>query len=945
VKYSPLKFLETMAPKLPPALRLALGCSFAASVAGGEARLFVAPNGRDDGPGTRGQPFATLERARQAVRELKAAGPLTQPVEVCVYGGTYFLAQPLVFSSEDSGTEQAPIIYSAAEGETPVISGGVSLTGWRPEGNFLVTTVPAVKEGKLYFKSLFVNGRRAVRAREPDGGFYRIRGVLEPEAMGVDRQKNRRIDINRQGFVFGGDDIKPWPDVADAVVVRYAAWETSLNWIKSVDPERRRVLFAEPKGWAPGTQGHRDPRGDRYYVENIREALDEPGEWHLDRATGEVRYLPREGESAGTLEAVAGVLERLVEFRGDPAAGKTVGHIRLQGLTFAHTDWDGANTRKVPVRQAQVPLASAMIFARGAVGCTIEDCELVHGGTHGIWLEEGCRFNRVVRCQIHDLGGGGVYIGGGGDPDSKAFLKNLNERRTNEPRSHRLTATDNTVDNCFIHDLNHVFGGSIGVWLGVASHTRVTRNEICDLDYSGISVGWDWFSRSPPVGQANLIEGNHIHHLGYGELSDLAGIYTLGRQPGTVLRNNVIHDVNDYLYGGWGLYNDAGSSEFLMEKNVVYDTNDESYFQNNDSERNVVRNNILAFPGTGHVRRGLENNCIESPAFDRNIFIGRHGAPFSAKWQNPSTFRSERNVFWDTEHAPEQWIMGGYTWEQWRKRGVDAQSVAADPLFVDAAGRDFRLKPGSPALTLGFEPPDLAAVGLYGDPEWVALPKQKVFRAVHPEARPPDGRPRNRVIVSPFKDDFEATAPGETPDAAMANEYPPEGTVRVAGGAGRGGGRAVVFAEGPGVTVPHMPALVYATDWTGGEASLAFDILPALIEGGAFEFLWRDWYGKDIVPGPSVQILPNGALRAAGRILAQLPPDVWTRLRVSCRLGKDARGTFDLVVETEGRPAQTFAALPCPKGKSFYRANWIGFLCHGVGNATVHMDNVEMSCR
>lgn len=926
-------------------LIICVACLGLAGCGGGGARFHVAPGGRDDGPGTRGKPFATLERARQAVRELKAAGPLAQPVQVCVHGGTYPLTQPLVFGPEDSGTEQAPVVYAAAPGETPVLSGGVPLTGWRQQGKFLVTTVPGVKEGKLYFKSLFINGRRAVRAREPDGGFYRIRGVLEPEAAVVDRQKNRRIDINRQGFVFGGDDIKPWPDVADAVVVRYAAWETSLNWIKSVDADRRRVLFTEPKGWAPGTQGHRDPRGDRYFVENIREALDEPGEWHLDRATGEVRYLPREGESADTLEAVAGVVERLVEFRGDPAAGRTVGHIHLKGLVFAHTDWDGANTRNVPVRQAQVPLASAMIFARGAVGCVFENCELAHGGTHGIWLEEGCRSNRVVRCQIHDLGGGGLYIGGGGDPDSKTFLKNLNERRTNEPRSHPLTATDNTVDNCFIHDLNHVFHGSVGVWLGVASYTRVTRNEICDLDYSGISVGWDWSSKSPPVGQANLIEGNHIHHLGHGELSDMAGIYTLGRQPGTILRNNVIHDVNDYLYGGWGLYNDQGSSEFLMEKNVVYDTNDESYFQNNDSERNVLRNNILAFPGTGHVRRGREDNCIESPAFDRNIFIGRHGAPFFTKWQNPSTFRSDGNVFWDTEHAPEQWIMGGYSWEEWRKRGVDVRSVAADPMFENATGRDFRLKPGSPAVALGFEPPDLAAVGLYGDAAWVALPKQKVFRAVHPEALPPAGRPGNRVIVSSFKDDFETTAPGETPAAGMANEHPPEGTVRVVEGTGRGGGRGVVFAERPGVTVPHMPGLVYTTDWTEGAASVAFDVLPGRIEGGGFEFLWRDWFDKDIVPGPSVQILPNGALRAAGRILAQLPADAWTRIRIRCRLGKAAPGTFDLVVETEGRPAQTFGALRCPKGKPFRRANWIGFLCHGVGNASVHIDNLEFDLR
>lgn len=928
--------------RIPP-LCLALAAGLVTACAALPAAEFhVAPQGNDRGPGTQETPFATLDRAREAVRAVAAQ----EPVTVIVRGGTYALERPLVFSPEDSGTKDRPVAYVAAPGERPVVSGGVPITGWRQEGTFLVATVPAVKEGRLAFKSLFVNGRRAIRAREPDGGFHRIRGVLEPDLEQSDNGKNRRIDINRQGFVFAGDDIQPWPDLADAVVVRYAAWETSLNWIESVDADRRRVLFTAPKGWAPGTQGIRDPKGDRYFVENIRAGLDEPGEWHLDRATGEVRYLPREGEKADTLEAVAGVLERLVEFRGDPATGKTVRHIRLQGLTFAHTDWDGGNTRNVPVTQAQVPLGSAMIFARGAVGCAIEECEVVHGGTHGIWLEEGCRANRVVRCQIHDLGGGGVYIGGGGDPGSKTFHTHLAARRTTEPRSDPLAATDNTVDNCFIHDLNHVFHGSVGVWLGVASHTRVTRNEICDLDYSGISVGWDWSSGSPPVAQANLIQGNHIHHLGYGELSDLAGIYTLGRQPGSILRNNVIHDVNDYLYGGWGIYNDQGSSEFRIVKNVVFDTNDESYFQNNDSERNVLRHNILAFPGTGHVRRGGENNCIQSPIFDGNIFIGRHGTPFTTHWQVPATFRSDGNVFWDTDHPPEEWLMGGYTWDQWRARGLDARSVAADPLFVDAAGRDFRLQPGSPALALGFEPPDLAAVGLYGDPAWVALPQRKVFRPVHPEALPPAGRPQTRVIVDSFRDDLEETDPGDVPAAGQATEHPGLASARVVTGAGRAGSRAIVFDEQPGAIPSAAPAMQYAVDWFEGEARVAFDIMPARQEGVTFMVAWRDRFAAEMLPGPTVQILPTGDVRCGGRTLTRLPADAWTRLSITCPLGKAARGTFDLVVETEGSPPQTFARLPLPKASAaFHRVSWIGFLCSGAGTATVRLDNLEMSCR
>ena len=164
-------------------------------------------------------------------------------------------------------------------------------------------------------------------------------------------------------------------------------------------------------------------------------------------------------------------------------------HIVLRGLTFAHTDWDAANTRKVGVCQAQITFGTAMLYALGAVNCRIEDCEFVHGGTHAIWLANGCKSNAIVRCQVHEMGGGGVYIGAVSDPHlGKVYQQWLAARRTTDPRADAEAAVDNVVDNCFIHDLNHVFHGSIGVWLGVASHTTVSRNEICDLDYTGVSL-------------------------------------------------------------------------------------------------------------------------------------------------------------------------------------------------------------------------------------------------------------------------------------------------------------------------------------------------------------------------------------------------------------------------------------------------------------------------
>jgi hypothetical protein len=912
----------------------ALGCQITTA-----AELYVATNGSDTNPGTEAKPFATLERARDAVRALKTRDGAT----VFVRGGTYFLTEPLVFTVADSGAKERPVTYAAAPGERPVISGGMPITGWRREGKLLVTTIPSVREGKLYFKNLFINGCRAIRAREPNTGFFRIRGPLDPNPK-VTGQALRSVVINKQGFRFHGEDLKPWPDLTEAVVVRYSAWESSLNWIRSLNPEKREVFFTEPKGWAVGTQGHPDPKGDRYFIENLRAALDAPGEWHLDRQTGALCYCPRRGETTGTLRAVAGLLERVVEFRGDPSTGKTVQHIVLRGLTFAHTDWDAANTRKVGVCQAHITLGTAMLHATGAVNCRIEGCEFVHGGTHGIWLANGCKSNTIVRCQVHEMGGGGVYIGAVSDPHlGKVYQQWLAARRTTDPRADAEAAVDNMVDNCFIHDLNHVFHGSIGVWLGVASHTTVSRNEICDTDYTGVSVGWDWTSKSPPIGQANVIEGNHIHHIGYGELSDMAGIYTLGRQPGSVLRGNIIHDVNDCVYGGWGIYNDQGSAEFLIEKNIVFDTNDESYFQNNDSERNVLRNNILAFPGTGNLRRGREDNVIESPTLERNIIVGRNGAPFTLRWRTPATFRSDHNLFWDYDHRPADLIFDGVGFADWQRRGRDGNSVITDPLFVNAAKRDFRLKPNSPALALGFEPIDATRAGLYGDKAWVGLPKGKTFRSVFAESLPKEGRPVARIISAAFADDFESTPAGSRPRVGRPQDCGEVGTVRVTAGAGRDGTRGLVLSELPGAAPTFAPSLTYETEWRAGIATIEFDLMVEKNDGITFTQEWRDWFDHALISGPILRVNPKGRLMVNNKDLAGLPPGKWARVKITCHLGDRSDGTFDLRFAVEGEQPHAFPALPCARGKAFNRASWIGFLCHGQGTAKVHLDNLSFT--
>jgi len=378
---------------------------------------------------------------------------------------------------------------------------------------------------------------------------------------------------------------------------------------------------------------------------------------------------------------------------GDAANDKFLENIRFEGISFEHCHYQISKSGSESNQAAA--LLNAAIMLEGARNITFTNCEISKTGQHALWFGKACSNSLVDHCYLNNLGSGGIYLGD--------FTPQQGAEHTHNIRLH----------NNIIQTGGQEFPSAVGVWVGHSSDNEISHNDIGNFYYSGISVGLIW-GYADSNAKRNKIAYNHIHHIGWSLLSDMAAVYTLGKSEGTVISNNVIHHVHAYSYGGWGLYTDEGSSDIVMENNLVYNTKTGGFHQHY-GENNIIRNNIFAFAKLYQAQcTRVENH--RSFTFDNNIILFDEGVVLKGAWEK-TDINMDKNIYWNI--AGNTYDFNGKSFAEWQKTGHDQNSLIAEPGFKNPRSFDFSFKKKNNARKTGFVPFDYTKAGVFGEKSWI----------------------------------------------------------------------------------------------------------------------------------------------------------------------------------------------------------------------------------
>ncbi|CAM4191521.1 Ig-like domain-containing protein [Saccharibacillus endophyticus] len=508
--------------------------------------LFVSPEGSDGGDGSQASPFATIERAQQEVRSLNNG--MTGDIVVNLGAGTYTLENTLSFTPEDSGSGGHFVIYRGAGGEETVISGGREISGWTEtqpgSGIYRADTAAGLET-----RQLFVNGVRAVRAR----------------SEGVDRPN--KTDA---GYTSRDTQIASWSDADELEFVFEDVWTHSRVRVQSVAQSNGLANFTlRDPGWTNVKDRGQTSATLPVYYENALELLDQPGEWYHDREANAMYYMPRQGEDLSAAEVIAPELEQLVTVKGQ-SADLPVRNLNFENVAFMYTTWmrpstdaghsDAQNNHlrykgtpdELTPAAVEVELANTVNFA----GSTFAKL-----GITGLRLQNGVQNSLIEGNRFYDLSGGAVNVGQPNSSDRSVF----------NPDDHRLSMKNDDVLNNVIHDIGVDYKSAAAVSAGYPLDMEISHNEMYNLPYSGVHMGYGWAKDFDPVTQNVKIESNLIYDLMGMGLRDGGAIYTLGTTGATTADKNLVRGnyIRNQLDANAALYTDEGSAYWKFDGNVI----------------------------------------------------------------------------------------------------------------------------------------------------------------------------------------------------------------------------------------------------------------------------------------------------------------------------------------------------------------------------------------
>ena len=588
--------------------------------------IWISPKGSDFNDGTRQFPKATLTSALRQAREWRRTedNRIQGGITIYMEGGTYAFYEPVFIRPEDSGTKESPTIIRSVGDEKVILSGGISINGWKKQGKVWVADVPVFNGRPLDFRQLWVNGKKAVRARDVEDfeKMNRICSVDEKnEILYVPAVSIRRLIDNKGNL-----------KAKYAEMVLHQMWCVANLRIRSVEVQgdsaairfhqpESRIQFEHP--W-PRPMVTTDGHNSAFYLTNARELQDVPGEWYHDIDARKVYYYPREGEKMQEAEVIVPAVETLVRVEG--TLDRPVCHIRFEKITFSYTTW------MRPSEKGHVPLQAGMYLTDGyridpkmqrnylnhpldnqgwlgrpaaavrvaaAKQIDFERCRFEHLGSTGLDYEEAVQGGVVRGCLFRDIAGNGLLVGSFSPAAHETHLPY-------NPADRREVCTQQQINNCYFTEIGNEDWGCLAIAAGYVGDVNIEHNEISEVPYSGISLGWGW-TQTVNCMRNNRVHANLIHHYAK-HMYDVAGIYTLGSQPKSYVTENCVHsiykpgyvhDPNHWFY----LYTDEGSSFITVRDNW---TEGEKYLQNANGPGNVWENNGPKVDSVIRERAGLE---------------------------------------------------------------------------------------------------------------------------------------------------------------------------------------------------------------------------------------------------------------------------------------------------------------------------------------------------